>query len=83
MHTLAELREVLGTWGFPGDLREFEEELGAADLDDLTAIREVIQAYRRRLVGRYDPNFMAALACPTDDVADEIRRKMKLVCVGQ
>lgn len=46
MGTLAELRAALSTWGFPGDRQQFEEELDAADLDDLTRVREITQAYR-------------------------------------
>ncbi len=75
MRTLAELRTALGNWGFPGDLAQFEDELAAADLDDLTAVREITQAYRHRVVLRYDLQAMAALARPTDDVVAELRRK--------
>lgn len=76
MGTLAELRETLSTWGFPGDRQEFEKELNALDLDDLTAVRELAQAYRNRVRLRYDPQGMAALARSTDDVEAELRRKL-------
>ncbi|MQY10259.1 hypothetical protein SRB5_03660 [Streptomyces sp. RB5] len=76
MRTLGELRAALGTWGFPGDLAQFEEELAAADLDDLVRVREITQAYRHRVLVRYDPQAMAALARSTDDVTAELRRKM-------
>ncbi|WP_018569657.1 hypothetical protein [Streptomyces sp. PsTaAH-124] len=76
MGTLAELREALSTWGFPGDRQRFEEELDAADLDDLTKVRELTQAYRHRVLLRYDPQGMAALARSTDDVEDELRQKL-------
>jgi hypothetical protein len=76
MRTLAELREALGTWGFPGDLKKFEEELADTDLDDLTRVREITQAYRHRVLVRYDPQAMAALARTTDDVESEMRRKL-------
>lgn len=76
MGTLAELREALSTWGFPGDRQRFEEELDAADLDDLTKVREITQAYRHRVLLRYDPQGMAELARPTSDVEDELRRKL-------
>lgn len=76
MGTLAELREALSTWGFPGDRQRFEEELDALDLDDLTKVRELTQAYRHRVLLRYDPQGMAALARTTDDVEAELRRKL-------
>nr|WP_223184735.1 hypothetical protein [Streptomyces sp. CBMA152] len=76
MRTLAELRDALGSWGFPGDLQAFEEELSAADLDNLTRVREITQAYRHRVLLRYDAQGMAALARSTEDVAAELRRKL-------
>ncbi|MFE4574600.1 hypothetical protein [Streptomyces chartreusis] len=76
MRTLAELREALSTWGFPGDRQEFEKELDAIDLDDLTRVREITQAYRHRILVRYDPGAMAALARPTGDVDAELRRRL-------
>ncbi|MFE0062588.1 hypothetical protein [Streptomyces sp. NPDC059003] len=76
MLTLAELRSALGTWGFPGDLAAFESELAEADLDDLTQVREITQAYRHRVLIRYDPKAMAALARTTADVEDELQRKL-------
>ncbi|EST17910.1 hypothetical protein [Streptomyces roseochromogenus] len=76
MRTLAELREALSTWGFPGDRQEFERELDAIELDDLTAVREIAQAYRHRVLMRYDSGAMAALARPADDVEAELRRKL-------
>ncbi|MFI6689044.1 hypothetical protein [Streptomyces sp. NPDC050485] len=76
MDTFAELREALSTWGFPGDRDAFEKELDATGLDDLTKVREITQAYRHRVLLRYDPQGMAALARPTDDVEAELRRKM-------
>ncbi|MFE3866112.1 hypothetical protein ACFXPT_37720 [Streptomyces goshikiensis] len=77
MRTLAELRAALSTWGFPGDRERFEAELDAADLDDLTQVREVTQAYRHRVVLRYDAQGMAALARTTTDVEAELRRKFE------
>ncbi|MET8945432.1 hypothetical protein ACH4ZX_39200 [Streptomyces sp. NPDC020490] len=76
MRTLAELREALSTWGFPGDRQAFEKELDAIDLDDLTRVREITQAYRHRILMRYDSGAMAALARPADDVEAELRRKL-------
>jgi hypothetical protein len=76
MGTLAELREALSSWGFPGDRQRFEEELDALDLDDLTKVRELTQAYRHRVLLRYDPQGMAALARSTDDVEAELRQKL-------
>lgn len=76
MGTLAELREALSSWGFPGDRQRFEEELDALDLDDLTKVRELTQAYRHRVLLRYDAQGMAALARTTADVEDELRRKL-------
>lgn len=76
MGTLAELRKALSTWGFPGDRQRFEEELDAANLDDLTAVRELAQAYRHRVLLRFDGQGMAALARSTEDVTAELRRKM-------
>ncbi|MGC4984692.1 hypothetical protein ACLQ18_29295 [Streptomyces sp. DT193] len=76
MGTLAELRAALSAWGFPGDRQKFEEELDAADLDDLTAVREITQAYRHRVLLRLDPQGSAALARPSTDVAAELRRRL-------
>jgi hypothetical protein len=76
MGTLAELREALSTWGFPGDRQQFEAELDALDLDDLTTVRELTQAYRHRIRLRYDPQGMAALARTTDDVEAELRQRL-------
>ncbi|MEU6512273.1 hypothetical protein [Streptomyces sp. NPDC046942] len=76
MGTLAELREALSTWGFPGDRQAFEKELDALDLDDLTAVRELTQAYRHRVLLRCDAQGMAALARTTADVEAELRQKL-------
>ncbi|WP_328733686.1 hypothetical protein [Streptomyces bobili] len=76
MRTLAELREALSTWGFPGDRQEFEAELNAIELDNLTRVREITQAYRHRVLLRYSPGAMAALARSTEDVEAELRRKL-------
>ncbi|MCX4462406.1 MULTISPECIES: hypothetical protein [unclassified Streptomyces] len=76
MGTLAELRAALSTWGFPGDRQQFEEELDAADLDDLTTVREITQAYRHRVLLRFDPQGSAALARSTADVTAELQRKL-------
>ncbi|NEC96223.1 hypothetical protein G3I57_13015 [Streptomyces albidoflavus] len=76
MGTLAELRTALRVWGFPGDLPQFEEELDALDLDDLTSVRELIQAYRHRVLLRCDPQAMAALMRSTPDVSFELGQKM-------
>ncbi|MFJ5645820.1 hypothetical protein [Streptomyces sp. NPDC093223] len=79
MRTLAELREALSTWGFPGDRDAFERELDATELDDLTKVREVTQAYRHRILMRYSLGAMAALARPTNDVEAELRRNLARV----
>ncbi|WP_046780829.1 hypothetical protein [Streptomyces yangpuensis] len=76
MRTLAELRAALRVWGFPADSATFERELSEADLDDLTRVREITQAYRHRVLLRFDPQAMAALGRSTEDVTDELRRKM-------
>ncbi|MFJ2561358.1 MULTISPECIES: hypothetical protein [unclassified Streptomyces] len=76
MGTLSELREALSTWGFPGDRQQFEKELNALDLDDLTSVREITQAYRHRIRLRYDPQGMAALARSTDHVEGELRQRL-------
>ncbi|MER0450152.1 hypothetical protein ABR738_37380 [Streptomyces sp. Edi4] len=76
MRTLAELRTALSVWGLPGDAETFERELAAADLDDLTRVREITQAYRHRVLLRCDPQAMAALMRSTDDVAFELGQKM-------
>ncbi|MFD8851864.1 hypothetical protein [Streptomyces sp. NPDC059604] len=75
MRTLAELRTALGVWGFPGDLQRFERELADADLDDLTRVRGITQAYRHRVMLRCDPQAMAALMRSTADVAYELGQK--------
>ncbi|MET9535308.1 hypothetical protein ABZY02_32910 [Streptomyces sp. NPDC006649] len=76
MGTLSELRRALSNWGFPGDRRQFEAELDALDLDDLSQMREVTQAYRHRVLLRYDPQGVAALDRSTEDVEDELQRKL-------
>ncbi|MEU9703021.1 hypothetical protein [Streptomyces sp. NPDC047981] len=76
MRTLAELRQALTRHGFPGDRQKFDTELDAVDLDDLTRVREITQAYRHRVLLRCDPEAMAALMRPTDDVAVELGQKL-------
>jgi len=76
MRTLAELRNALRAWGIPGDLEAFEKELADADLDDLTRVREITQAYRHRVLLRCDPQAMAALMRSSADVAYELGQKM-------
>ncbi|MEU6979608.1 hypothetical protein [Streptomyces sp. NPDC046371] len=76
MRTLAELRAALGVWGFPGDLQRFEQELADADLDDLTHVRGITQAYRHRVLLRCDPQAMAALTRSSEDVASELAQKL-------
>ncbi|MFF5859568.1 hypothetical protein ACFY8B_28825 [Streptomyces sp. NPDC012751] len=76
MRTLAELRAALRVWGFPGDLESFERELADADLDDLTRVRGIVQAYRHRVMLRCDPQAMAALMRSTADVAFELGQKV-------
>ncbi|MEU6680870.1 hypothetical protein [Streptomyces sp. NPDC046925] len=76
MGTLAQLRAALSEWGFPGDRQRFEQELDATDLDDLTTVRELAQAYRHRVLLRCDGQGMAALARSSEDVHAELRRKM-------
>ncbi|MCX4682652.1 hypothetical protein OG413_46770 [Streptomyces sp. NBC_01433] len=77
MRTLAELRAALQSWGFPTDPAELERELADADLDDLTQVREITQAYRHRVLLRVDGAGLAALARSTEDVVAELRRKME------
>lgn len=76
MRTLAELRAALNVWGLPGDLDKFETELADTDLDDLTKVREITQAYRHRVLLRCDPQAMAALMRSSEDVAFELGQKM-------
>ncbi|WP_405802264.1 hypothetical protein [Streptomyces sp. NBC_01506] len=76
MGTLAELRAALRVWGIPGDADDFERELADADLDDLTKVREITQAYRHRVLLRCNPQAMAALMRGTEDVAFELGQKM-------
>nr|WP_202520789.1 hypothetical protein [Streptomyces sp. SID5614] len=76
MRTLAELRAALRIWGFPGDDMDFEKELAAADLDDLTEVRAITQAYRHRVLLRCNPQAMDALTRSTEDVASELNQKM-------
>lgn len=76
MRTLTELRTALATWGSPSDLEAFETELAAATLDDLAQVREIVQAYRHRVLLRCDPQAMAELGRSTSDVQAELRRKM-------
>ncbi|GGY71583.1 hypothetical protein GCM10010363_61220 [Streptomyces omiyaensis] len=77
MRTIGEIRAALRVFGFPGDLDAFERELAAARLDDdLDPVREIAQAYRRRVQLRTDPAAMAELSRPAADVQDELRRKI-------
>ncbi|MEV6726883.1 hypothetical protein AB0M94_38935 [Streptomyces xanthochromogenes] len=76
MRTFAELRIALSAYGFPGDSVSFEDELAGTDLDDLTRVREIIQAYRHRVMLRCDPQGMAALMRSTEDVVFELGQKM-------
>nr|WP_202462768.1 hypothetical protein [Streptomyces sp. SID8374] len=76
MRTLAELRAALSVWGIPGDADTFEKELADTDLDDLTRVREITQAYRHRVLLRCDPQAMAALMRSSQDVAYELDQKM-------
>ncbi|MFF8840485.1 hypothetical protein [Streptomyces sp. NPDC015130] len=76
MRTLAELREALTAHGFAGDRQEFDAELGAVDLDDLTRVREIVQAYRHRVQLARDPHATAAIGRSNADVAAELRRKL-------
>ncbi|MYW69088.1 hypothetical protein GTY65_34195 [Streptomyces sp. SID8379] len=76
MRTIAELRIALRAYGFPGDPASFEAELDAAELDDLTAVREIAQAYRHRVLLALDPAGMAQVIRSTDDVTTELQRKM-------
>ncbi|MEU5090409.1 hypothetical protein [Streptomyces sp. NPDC021356] len=76
MGTLSELREALSTWGFPGDRQAFESELDAIKLDDLTRVREIIQAYRHRVLVRNSSEAMTALDRSAADVDAELRRKL-------
>lgn len=78
MRTLAELRAALRTLGFPGDLDAFDRELGNIGLDDLdlARVRQIVQAYRHRVLLRCNPEGMEALLRPTEDVAAELRRKL-------
>lgn len=76
MRTLAELRESLATHGLPSDRIRFEAELATVDLDDLTRVREIVQAYRHRVLLRRDEAAATALARTNEDVAAELRRKL-------
>ncbi|MET9484772.1 hypothetical protein [Streptomyces sp. NPDC006638] len=76
MRTLAELRAALRVWGIPGDADSFERELADADLDDLTRVREITQAYRHRVLLRCSPEAMEALMRSSADVAFELGQKM-------
>ncbi|MEU8543091.1 hypothetical protein AB0C52_24425 [Streptomyces sp. NPDC048717] len=77
MRTLAELRDALATHGLPGDRIRFDVELGAVDLDDLTSVREIVQAYRHRVLMRHDTGATAAITRSDADIAAELRRKME------
>ncbi|MBV6700251.1 hypothetical protein KV557_24630 [Kitasatospora aureofaciens] len=79
MKTFGELREALAIWGLPGDLERFNAELDDVDLDDITKVREITQAYRHRVILRQTPEAMAALTVPTDDFEAQLRRKLEEV----
>lgn len=76
MRTLRDLRAALRAHGHPGDLEQLEQELDAADLDDLTAVRRITGRYRRRVLLRIDPNGAAAVGRSNEDMAAELRRKL-------
>ncbi|GHG63077.1 hypothetical protein [Streptomyces griseocarneus] len=76
MRAPRELRAALRTHGFPGDMEQFEEDLDAADLDDLTAVRKLTQHYRHRVLLRLDSVGSAAVGRSTEDVMAEMRRKL-------
>ncbi|CUM43471.1 hypothetical protein H4W23_03310 [Streptomyces gardneri] len=76
MRTLAELREALAAYGSPGDRKEFGAELGTVEVDDVTRVREITQAYRHRILLRRDANAAAASARTHDDVAAELCRTL-------
>ncbi|MFJ7280756.1 hypothetical protein [Kitasatospora sp. NPDC098663] len=76
MGTLRELRAALSVWGLPGDAQALERELDAVDLDDLGAVREVVQAFRHRVILRQNPEAMAAVMAPAEAVNEELRRKL-------
>ncbi|WP_030997743.1 hypothetical protein [Streptomyces sp. NRRL F-5630] len=76
MRTLAELRAALRRYGLPGDLPRFDAELAAADLDDLTHVREITQAYRHRVLLNRDQAAATAIARSTGETDAELRRKM-------
>ncbi|MFC5724688.1 hypothetical protein ACFP1Z_31510 [Streptomyces gamaensis] len=69
-------RLTAGPTGRPGDLQQFEEELGAADLDNLTAVRRITQHYRHRVLLRLDPVGSAAVGRSPEDVMAELRSKL-------
>ncbi|MFD6149450.1 hypothetical protein [Streptomyces sp. NPDC060243] len=76
MRTLADLRTALRRDGYPGDLARFDEELAATDLDDLTHVRELTQAYRHRVLLHRDAAAATAVSRADHDVEAELRRKM-------
>ncbi|MCR8945064.1 hypothetical protein NW249_23380 [Streptomyces sp. OUCMDZ-4982] len=76
MRTLAELRSALRGWGFPGDIESFEQELEGTDLDDLSRVRGIVQAYRHRVLLRCNSQAMAALTRSSRDVAFELGEKL-------
>ncbi|MFV8129280.1 hypothetical protein [Streptomyces syringium] len=76
MRTLGELRAALRAHGHPGDLEQFEEEVETADLDDVRTVRRTTQRYRHRVLLRLDPVGSAAVGRSTEDVRDELRRKL-------
>ncbi|MFI1253969.1 hypothetical protein ACH4U6_09220 [Streptomyces netropsis] len=76
MRTLGELRAALRAHGHPGDLDQLEQELDAADLNDLMAVRRITGRYRRRVLLRTDPDGSAAVGRSNEDMAAELRRKL-------
>ncbi|MFF7995064.1 hypothetical protein ACFZDG_35505 [Kitasatospora xanthocidica] len=76
MGNIRELKAALLVWGLPGDPEQFDAELGSVDLDNLQAVKELVQAFRHRLVLRQTPDAMAAVMAPTAEVVAELERKM-------
>ncbi|EGJ72709.1 hypothetical protein STTU_p0096 (plasmid) [Streptomyces sp. Tu6071] len=76
MRTFADLRAALRRHGYPSDLDQFDRELAATDLDDLTHVREITQAYRHRVLLHRDADAATAISRSSQDIEAELRRKM-------
>lgn len=70
--TVTQLRAALAA-ASPADREEFEQDLGALDLDDPDEYAAIVRQWRHRLIMRTSPQILAAIASSTDPTAPRYR----------